>query len=53
MTAMAHNEKMGPSLKRRRFATASTVLIGLLLSGCKTFSPNGGMDLVAGVAGGL
>lgn len=52
MTAMAHNEKMMSGLMRRRFAMASTVLIGLLLTGCKTFSPNGGMDLVAGIAGG-
>lgn len=28
------------------------IVAGLSLSGCKTFSPNGGMDLVAGVAGG-
>lgn len=35
----------------RRTATMGVVLIGLLLSGCKTFSPNGGMDLVAGIAG--
>jgi outer membrane protein TolC len=32
--------------------TVSVLLAGLLLSGCKTFSPNGGMDLVAAVAGG-
>jgi outer membrane protein TolC len=46
---MAHKRKTPP---RRHAVIASVVLAGLLLSGCKTFSPNGGMDLVAGVAGG-
>lgn len=39
--------------QNRRIAILATVgLAALLLSGCKTFSPNGGMDFVAGVAGG-
>jgi outer membrane protein TolC len=40
----------------RRFANATTIVAlsgALLLSGCKTFSPDGGMDVVAGIAGEL
>ena len=40
----------------RRFANATTIAAlsgALLVSGCKTFSPDGGMDVVAGIAGEL
>jgi outer membrane protein TolC len=47
--AMVHQRK---SPSARRGVLVGVVLTGLLLTGCKTFSPNGGMDLVAGVAGG-
>lgn len=40
----------------RRFTNATTIAVlsgALLISGCKTFSPDRGMDVVAGVAGEL
>ena len=35
---------------RRRKPVACLVLAGMLLTGCKTFSPDGGMDLVSSIA---
>lgn len=50
---MARNKNAsGRRASGRRGVTAGVVMAGLLLAGCKTFSPNGGMDLVAGIAGG-
>jgi len=37
--------------KRRRLPALAAVAAALALSGCKTFSPDGGMDLVSAVAG--
>src|SRR6266487_6651717 len=45
-----HVDILGDAARRLRFRPAhATVLLAILLSGCATFSPDGGMTVVANV----
>ncbi|RYF56836.1 MAG: TolC family protein, partial [Comamonadaceae bacterium] len=52
MSDTHHIRRRSPARCGSRPAAAAVLLSSLFLSGCATFSPDAGMGVVAGVAGG-